>query len=489
MKSTLKYEEIAKLIEDQILLGNLKPGQRLPSIREMRRERNVSPSTVFTAYYSLEARGLIEARDRSGYYVSLHPVQQQKLKQANSTASLPSPASTTQKHIQEIILEVQQTTLDSTYLVPATASPSIKTLPVEKLNKSVKEALMKQRGRLLQYEDAQGSTELRKHILVQCMKWGGNYKLEDVVITAGCLEAVNLCLNVLLKEGDTLLADPLNYFNISEIIVESRFCVHGFSFAEAPFDATTFEQVLIEKKIKACLISANFHNPTGSSLSEEEKKSIVAIAQRNRVFIIEDDIFGELYWGKSRPGTLKKWDDDGIVYYCSSFSKTLMPGYRIGYCIPGSGQKELIRHKRLLSLGTNSLAQAALVQFMETGRYDLHIKKLRKQLHLNLLQYGECILRYFPKEASFQVPAGGYVLWIGFPAHFDSYELFVQAKEAKIVLVPGQVFSLAGTHQNYIRLSFAEPFSEGIEQGLKKAGALAQELLARSKSHYSIDNH
>lgn len=479
MKTSFKYEEIARSIESQIYQGALKPGQRLPSVREIRRERNVSPSTIFNAYYSLEAKGLIEARDRSGYYVSLHPIQQKKINQINSKKEPSVFPIGEPKNVQQMIDEVEETKLCKDFLILGTATPSLNMLPVEKLKKSVMEALHHSHPQLLSYEDPQGSKELRKHILVQVMKWGGNFRLNDIIITAGCLEAVNICLKILIKENESILVDPLNYFNISAVLAHMKLKIHTFPFSSGNFDPDSFESILKENKIKVCLISGNFHNPTGMSISEQDKKKIVDIASRNNVFIIEDDVFGDVYFGKNRPGTLKKYDEQGVVFYCSSFSKTLAPGYRIGYCIPGRFTSDFVRHKRLLSLGTNQITQAALVHFMETGRYDLHLKKLRKQLHLNLLQYGACILQHFPKEVHFQVPGGGYVLWIGFPSFIDGYKLFEMLKEEKIIIDPGEIFSVTGSHKNYIRLGFAEPFNAKIENSLKKIGSLAYKLLAK----------
>jgi len=328
------------------------------------------------------------------------------------------------------------------------------------------------------YENPVGSIELRKLILSKTFKGDKIHQVEDLIITAGCLEAVAICLNILLKPGDAILTDTSNYYNLLSLMKNMDVKIITYPFNKTSnFDAKAFEKVLQKKRIKLCLITPNFHNPTGLSLDNSTKKEIVSIATKNKVSIIEDDVYSDLYFEKNKPTTLKHFDTKGIVYYCSSFSKTLAPGFRIGYCIPGSRSKEFAKHKRLLSFGTNSITQAALVDFMKTGRYDFHLKNLRKKLHLNMLKYGDAILKYFPSSINFEIPKGGYVFWIEFPESFDSYRFYRKVLEENILLTPGEIFSTNGFYRNFIRISYSEPYTDKVDKALKKVGKLAHLFL------------
>ncbi|HAS41577.1 MAG TPA: hypothetical protein DCS93_13940 [Microscillaceae bacterium] len=475
MSKNYKYEEIVLNIEEKIHQEILVTGQKLPSVRALCLELSVSPSTVFKAYYELEARGLIEVRNKSGYYVSLKATQLQKIKH-KVQAVFDEGDLKKANNVDEMIEEIEQAKLNDLKVDFSSATPSVEMLPLEKLNKSIRSSLASNPQDLIAYENPLGAVQLRKYISLQKIKGNLSNLVDQIVITAGCLEAIGISLKILLKSGDAVLVDTLNYYNIVSLLKSTDVKIYTYPFSESSdFDARHFEEVLHAHQIKLCLISPNFHNPTGTSLSTEVKETIVKVATRHQVYIIEDDVYGDLYFGKNKPSTLKQFDTQGLVYYCSSFSKTLAPGFRIGYCLPGNQYQEFAKYKRLLSLGTNSVTQAALVNFMTTGRYDFHLKRLRKQLHLNMLKYGDTILQVFPAHIHLQVPEGGYVFWIGFPPPFDGYELYKKCLQKNILITPGEVFSATGAYKNFIRISFSKPFDRLVEDALKTIGNLASD--------------
>lgn len=336
MGKTYKYEEIVHFMEEKIHQEILLTGQKLPSIRALCLELSVSPSTVFKAYYELEARGLIEARNKSGYYVSLKATQLKKIKHQKQLLveeGTPKKA----KSLDEMIEEIEQAKLGNIEVDFSSATPSVEMLPMEKLNKSIKASFSGSEQNLIAYENPLGAVQLRKYISLQNIKGNLSSPADHIVITAGCLEAIGISLKILLKSGDAVLVDSLNYYNILALLKSMEVEIYVYPLSKpSGFDPNTFENMLVANKIKLCLISSNFHNPTGTSLDTHLKKTIVEIATRNKVHIIEDDVYGDLYFGKSKPSTLKQFDTQGLVYYCSSFSKTLAPGFRIGYCLPGS---------------------------------------------------------------------------------------------------------------------------------------------------------
>ncbi len=474
-----KFEKIAHSIEEKIYQGILEAGQKLPSVRMACIELSVSPSTIFKAYYELEAKGLIEARNKSGYYVSLSPAQFKKVKQWKEQTTFSNSQTTKAKNVDEMIEEMERSKLKNDIKVDfSSATPSLEMLPIKKLYKSLQTCILHKKHTLIPYENPMGSIELRKQVLLQTVKGNKAYSIDDVIITSGCLEAIGICLNTLIKSGDNVLIADSNYYNIISLLKNKNIKIHTYNFNQpSKLNSKNFEKILIEKEIRLCLITSNFHNPTGYSINNSDKQKIVSIATQNNVNVIEDDVYGDLYFGKNKPTTLKQFDTKGMVYYCSSFSKTLAPGFRVGYCISGNKAQEFAKNKRLLSLGTNSITQAALIDFMKTGRYDLNLKNLRKQLHLNMLKYGNAILNYFPSEINFEIPNGGYVFWIRFPEHFDGYAFYRSILKEKILITPGEIFSEKGYYKNFIRISYSQLYNEKTDSALKQIGILAKKVL------------
>lgn len=467
-----RYEQIANQLENSILNNILKVGEKLPSVRLLSKQQHVSPSTIFKAYYQLEAKGLIEARPKSGYYVRFRHAER------------PAPAtiSTTEPNIKEIntseiIKELEELRSAESILKLSAAVPSPKLLPIARLNKSVTEAVRTEKNFLLKYTHPQGNPELRRIIAQQLLNWGGNFRAEDLVITAGCMEALNISLMILTQPSDVIAIDELTYFSIHQAVERLGLKAVSIPVTSRGLDISFLKKAIDQFPIKAGLFVTNFHNPTGICIPDTQKKELVELMTARQIPIIEDDIYGELYFGKNRPSTCKFYDKEGWVLYCSSLSKTIAPGYRVGYCQPGRFVEQFAHQKRILSLSTSSLPQAALLHFFKKGRYDFHLRKLRTALHTQALRYSQCILQYFPSGIYFRVPKGGFNFWIEFPENFDGYQLFRAAKNQQISIAPGQIFSVESAYKHCIRLSFAEPFSAEIEEGIKRLGELAASFL------------
>ncbi len=479
MKTThFLYEDIAFHLEEEILNGILQLGDKLPSIRMFCKQHHVSASTIFQAYYLLESKGLIEARPKSGYYVIYQPKKNQVALPSSAINAIPEIQELTTDHMISHMIDLLS---KEGYTHLSTARPDLSSLPTSTLQKAVKLALTTLGSDILNYDHPTGNIVLRQLIAGQQVKFGKAFTEKDVIITSGCTEALTLCLQAVTQKGDIVVSDSLTYYGIHQIIKNL-----GLKVIPIPIHSTsgldmTFLQESIEKfPVKACLFTTNFNNPTGISLSEDKKKQLVELITKHQIPLIEDDVYGELYFGKHRPSTCKQFDTEGLVMYCSSFSKTLAPGYRIGYAIPGKFTEVVSTLKRIHSLGSSTLSQQTLVAFFSKGRYPYHLKKLRQTLHGNMLGYSKLIYKYFPEEIYFIPPTGGYILWIAFPEDFNSIALFEAAKEQNLIIAPGQIFSMNDSHKNYIRLSFSKPLDTSIEKAIQLVGTLAKELIHKS---------
>ncbi len=464
------YVEVADRIEQLISKKSLKVGDRLLSVRSLSKEQGISLSTAFQAYYHLESKGLIEARPQSGYYIKYSPKHTLQVPLCCEPIDEVVPVS-----LDDMISSVYRDLRSDKLTNFTMGAPSFKLLPAAKLNKSVLQALRESNDSCLNYEHIQGNSQLRQQIARQSFNWGGALSEEDVVVTAGCMEALSLCLKAVTHPGDAVAIESPTYFGIFQVM-ESL----GLKVVEVPADPAKgpdlsyLEQAIKKFNIKACLFVCNFNNPLGSCMPDEKKKQLVEMLAKKEIPLIEDDIYGELYFGKTRPKTCKTFDKKGLVLQCSSFSKSLAPGYRIGWIVPGKFKEKIIQLKRMNNVSTNTLAQVAIAHFLQNGRYELHLRHLRKALHTQCLKYTQAIAEYFPEDTRMTRPEGGFTLWVEMNKKADGYKLHKRALKQGIGIAPGQIFSSQGQFHNFFRLSYGQPWDAKIDQGLKTLAELVR---------------
>jgi len=466
-----KYVEVADRIETLIENQVLKVGDKLLSVRALSKEQGISMSTAFQAYYALESKGLIEARPQSGYYVRYSPRFIRDLPKTPEPLDEAVPVT-----IDDMINSVYVNLNEGDLLNFSMAAPAVELLPVAKLNKAVANALRESETSCLNYEHIQGSVALRKQIGRQAFNWGGTPLENDIVVTAGCVEALSLCIKAVTRPGDAVAIESPTYFAIFQLMQS-----YGLKVVEIPtdpvlgLDVDYLEQAISRFSIKACLVVTNFNNPLGSCMPDDRKERLVRMLEKKEIPLIEDDIYGELYFGKTRPKTCKTFDRKGLVLHCASFSKSLAPGYRIGWAIPGRYKDEVVRLKRMHTVSTNTLAQAAVANFLANGRYELHLRHLRKALHTQSLRYLQAVCEFFPEDALITRPQGGFTLWIELNKKINAFKLHKRALKHGIGIAPGQIFSSRGTYENCFRLSYGAPWSPKIENGIKTLARIIHE--------------
>jgi DNA-binding transcriptional MocR family regulator len=468
MEDQFLYEQIGGRLEQQMKEGLLSHGEKLPSVRMLSREQGISLSTAYKVYVELENKGLIEARSRSGYYVR----NRYAIPRKASVQTFPI-TDTRPVDVRAMIAKVFRHIPGEQVVHLSLALPSAELMPVAKLNKSMLEALRLSDSGNGHYEILQGNLALRKQIAKHSFSWGGTIIPDDVVTTQGCMEALVFCLRALTKPGDTVAIESPTYFGIFNIILSLDLKVLEVPVdLERGLDIEYLETAMLTQEVKACLFVTNFNNPTGSLMPDNRKQQLVELLKSKQIPLIEDDIYGDLNFGSKRPRTCKAFDTEGLVLLCSSVSKSLAPGYRVGWCIPGRFKEEVLSMKRTHTVSSATPTQAAIANFFETGRYDLHLRKLRKALHLQCLHYTDAIAKAFPAETRICEPQGGYALWIELEPHIDAFCLFEIAMEHGISIAPGQVFSTDARFSNFIRISFGKPLNDEIRKSIQILGGL-----------------
>lgn len=470
------YHQISGLIATQIQRFTLRTGDKLPSLRAFSKEQGISLTTAYKAYSELEINSLIEARPKSGYFVRYTPVR--AIRSIKSISQTPAKK---ESDPDALVTMLQQNFARQDMVKLSLATPDISLLPQAKLNKSMVEALRASADSCILYEDIQGFLALRKHIARQAINWGGSITEEDVVTTQGCMEALVYSLKAVTSPGDLIAIESPTYFGVVSVISSL-----GLRTLEIPADPTTgidiaaLKNELDKNRISACLFVPTFSNPMGYCMSNERKKELVRLLLKYNVPLIEDDIYGEMYFGKARPKTCKSFDEHGMVLLCSSVSKSLAPGYRIGWCLPGRFKDAVIKLKLSSTISSATPTQHAIARFFQTGRYDLHMRNLRRTLHSQCLRYTQAIADYFPQSTKVSRPPGGYVLWLEFSPSVNVMDIFYLAAEAHISIAPGQLFSRDSSFTNYMRISFGIPYNQVIDDSLKLLGNMVKNQLVET---------
>ncbi|MEL1255241.1 PLP-dependent aminotransferase family protein [Flavobacterium sp. DGU38] len=462
------YLKIAKIIEDQIHHETLVMGDKLPSVRSAQKLYNVSLNTIKQAYLELESRSLIESRPKTGYYVS---------KSALRSMALPTIANInhfeSKNTPEDLIDKVFGTISKSDVTQFALGIPGSNFLPIAKLNKGIMNAVRIRSDAGTAYEPVQGTEELRRAIAKWALVMERKITEDDLVITSGAMSAIYNALMATTSPGDSVAVESPAYFGILQAIK-----MLGLKAVEIPthplygLDLDALKKVMPE--IAACCFVSNFNNPMGFQMPDENKRELVRMITAYNIPLIEDDIYGNLYFGAERPKPCKFYDEAGLVLWIGSVSKTLAPGYRVGWIAPGKFKDKIIRQKLVQTVCNSSLYSDVITDFLEHGRYDHHLRTFRNKLYSNYLQINRAVESYFPDSTKISQPKGGFMLWLELDERISTTDLHHTALAQKINFAPGRIFSQHNQYNNCMRLTYALEWNERVENDLKKLGRLAK---------------
>ena len=467
-----RYEALAAEISESIASGVLAAGDRLPSVRQACASRGVSPSTVFQAYYLLEAQRLIEARERSGYYVAAQirprpPELERPSAPAGDTIAL---------DVSEQVFEILQSSMVRDVVPLGSAFPSPLLFPLERLG-----AFLASTAKTLDPWSAvddltPGNEALRRQIALRYLADGLHVRADELVITNGALEALNLCLEAVTRPGDAVLIEsPTFYASLQALERLGLEAVEVPTHPREGMELDAMERAIARHRPKACWIMTSFQNPLGSSMPDEKKAALVQILARHGIPLIEDDVYGELHFGERRQKPAKALDAEGMVMHCASFSKCLAPGYRIGWVAPGRFAKRVSRLKLTTSLAAPAPTQAALAAYLEKGGFDKHLRRLRQALAAQQQQFSQAVAEHFPAGTRATRPAGGYFLWVEMPQAVDALEVHRRALAQGISVAPGPIFSATQGFRTCLRLNYGHAWDERTQEAVAALGRIAGE--------------
>ncbi|WP_300603673.1 PLP-dependent aminotransferase family protein [Niabella sp.] len=470
MKKVFIYNEIAGNIANKIRKGVLKAGERLPSVRILSKEHGISINTAKRIFLELEAQSLVASKPQSGYFVSPLPY----LKLPLPEASHPLPVANNREP-GELIDGVYSNMGRRDLTLFSIGVPSGNLLPLAKLKKELVLATRELKEGGTEYEPLPGNVKLRRMVAARSLAWKGDLKEQDLITTNGCMNALALCLMALTKPGNTIALESPCYPGILQLAVSL-----GLKVLEvATHPVTGIEIDALKKllpKIDVCLLVPNFNTPLGYCMPDARKKEVAALLATYYIPLIEDDTYGDLYFGTERPKCCKSFDTDGNVLWCGSVSKTLAPGYRVGWVAPGRYKEQILKLKLVHSLSSASVINEAVGNFLMTGRYENHLRHLRKTLQENYQRYALAIAAHFPEGTKISRPQGGLALWVVFPRAIDTGELYNYALKKRISISPGRMFTLQDQFHNCMRLCIGLPWTDDLGLKLKQLGTLAKSL-------------
>ena len=456
------YQALARELGDAIAGGTLKTGDRLPSTRKISARYGVSMATAVQALRELENRRLVEARPRSGFFVA------RSVPRAAEPAASKPPVSARYAVTPTLLQEYVDALAQPDMIRLGAVLPPPEWFPAARLAR-ISSAINRRRPELTAtYTLSRGAPELRHEVARRALEMGCHLKAEDIVVTDGCVEALNLCLRTVARPGDTVALESPTYFILLRIL-ESL----GLKALEIPTHPKTGASlealdVATAKRgaVKALLLMPTYANPLGSVMPDDHKARLVTLCEERGVALIEDDVYGDTFFGSTRPFPAKAWDKRGCVLYCSSFTKTLAPGLRVGWAAPGRYLEEFALAKRANTVFTAHAPQLAIAEFIATGGYDHHLRRLRAALVDHARRVAQRIQQTFPPGCRITQPTGGYVLWVELPRKVDAVELFRRARARGVIVAPGPLFTMSNRFGNFVRLSYSQPWTPAVEDAI-----------------------
>lgn len=463
-----KSEQLAQNLKQLIQQGQLSAHQKLPSLRDQAQRSGLSLMTVMNAYQRLESQGLIYAKEKSGYFVAesfKHPSTQAQVIALNPKIE-----------INSLVFQYLKSIQDSTIVPFGSAFPNHQLLHSAKLHH-----ILAQQARILTPTNQTqhlppGHLALRTWIAQRYCMQGIPTHADDIVITAGCLDALNLSLQAIAQPGDYIVLQQTIFYGAWQ--AAERLGLKVITIPDHPqygFDIDAFEQVLKQYPIKVCWLMLNCHNPCGFTVSEDIKIRLAELLRSYQVYCIEDDVYEEMFFGAQKPHSMKYYDQDNLVLHCSSFSKTLGANFRVGWVHAGKFSS-VIQHLQLMStLSVNALIQSTLVEFLNHHHYEKHLRRLRRNLEHNKKLFYSYLKQHLPVDCEVKNYPSGYFLWIQFHSNIDSMNIYQTLLQERISIAPSQLFNILSTHQHGLRINCSFDWNEQIEHALQRCITIIQE--------------
>jgi DNA-binding transcriptional MocR family regulator len=465
---TFKYDQVSRYINELIEKGDLKPGDKAPSLRKLSKQLGVSIATITQSYVNLEDQGVLRAKPQSGFYINALVNQINDIEKSATT-----PKQARRVRFGELFEEVFRNANNPRIIPFGISNPSMDFMPVKSLTRATRSIITRYPQKSMDYLFPPGDLKLREQIAERYAQTYTRVSANDIIITSGATEALSISLRTVAKRGDIIAVESPTYFAVLRMIEQM-----GMLAVEIETDPVTglnleaLEEAFDTMDIKAVMASPNTNNPLGCQMPEEQKRELVNMMAERNIPLIEDDVYGSVYFGDKAPRPAKSYDLNNIVLSCSSFSKTLAPGHRIGWVVAGRYRKKFLQYKYAWSSATSSINQLALAEFLSSGQYDRHLVRLRAAMYDQVEKGRYMVAKHFPEGTRVSHPHGGNVLWVEMPPGCDCIDIFNRALEHNIGVTPGILFSATRRFRNHLRINCGFPWNEANTRALETLGKI-----------------
>ncbi|MGN8159465.1 PLP-dependent aminotransferase family protein [Salinisphaera sp. RV14] len=466
------YETLADDLSWLIRAGVYPPGARLPSVRQISRQRGVSVSTSVRAYHELERRGAIEAAPRSGYFV-VGP-RRSALPSVPEHGASPVPVAGGHR-----ILQLLAAADDPRTVSFGAATPHPDYMPSAAMAAASRTVWRRARRRCMSQAFPPGAIELRTELARRLAMAGCRLDPDDLLITNGCQEAMAIALKMLCRQGDVVAVEAPTYYGLLEVLEQQQ--LRALPIPSDPSQGLALDQLELAfrtREVRACVVTPVASNPLGVTLSDERKQALVALAERHAVPIVEDDTYGELVETGRRPTPLKAWDRAGRLFYCGSATKTICAGLRIGWlAVPGRYRQQAAMAQYLRTISVNTPAQLTLAHYLANAHVDRNMRAAARA-------YRQCVARliarleqHFPAGTKISAPQGGFLVWAELPGMVDTAALLAESLRCGVSFAPGALFAPNAGFENCMRLNAAVAWDERAKSALQTLGGLVRDRL------------
>ena len=486
------YVQLRDQLRALVHSGELRSGDRIPASRELAAQLGVHRTTVANAYAELESEGLIQGHVGRGTFICGAPMRQftpPPRSNGNGNGGMRWESLFADERAEEGLSRLMPD-VPADEIAFVTARPSDEFFPVEEFRLCCNAALRSEGRRILQLGSTDGYEPL-KRVLIEMLRGEGlNVRSEQLLITGGCQQAIDLLCKAFLRPGDAVALENPAYPGAIAIFSGARVRALAVGVETdsrrtgyTGLDVNALESVLMQNRVKFVFITPDFHNPTGTTLPVAERRRLLEIAARYQVPVIEDYIYARLRLRGTAVPSLKSLDRTGSVIHIDSFSKIAFPGLRVGWCIgPESVIERLRVVKQSTDLHTDQLSQAALAEFVRRGHLARHLAKMKKVYRGRLEALEAALEKHMPEETTWSRPEGGMSIWVTLPAGLDAGELLIHVRERGVHFVPGRYFYYQNPQPNTLRLGFAGLDEKRIARGVQTLAELLKiELRKRQR--------
>ena len=483
------YVQLCDQLRALVHAGDLRPGDRIPASRELAQHLGVHRTTVANAYAELESEGLIEGHVGRGTFICSNG---RHLQIAPPPPSLVPGGAIRWESLfaderGDDALDRLIRTTPASGISFVVARPPEEIFPLAEMRNCCNAVLRREGARILQYGATDGYPPLRKALLELLRSEGVQAREENLLVTDGCQQALDLICKVFLRPGDTVVVENPTYPGTIAVLAAARARCLGVPVrtesgpgATPGLDLDALEQTLAANRVKLMILMPDFHNPTGLSMTLEARRRLLEIAAKHQVPIVEDHIYARLLARGDRLASLKQLDRANIVVQTDSFSKVAFPGLRVGWIVAPANVIERLRVvKQATDLHSDQLSQAVMAEFTRRGLLLRQVARMRKLCASRLAAVEEALVRHMPSDTRWTHPNGGMSIWLELPPGFDANELLVRARERGVVFAPGRYFYVQSPQPNTLRLGFAELEERQIARGIAVLGDILRSELSK----------